>query len=159
MTAEIAFPGADREPPAPGLRARRLAAVRAHLVAEMAGDVPATVATFPGGARYDIVPLGRAYDGDAAVRDLLTELTGAFGDLRLIPENVSHGPDAVIIEGRMTGTQRADWVGIACAGRVMDLRAAVFFHFDGDVMVDETVYYDHATAIAQLTGAAEVMAR
>jgi steroid delta-isomerase-like uncharacterized protein len=149
---EIQLPGADRPQPDPDLRRRREAVVREHLRTEMAGDLDGCLATMPGGANYRIVPMGRDHDGDAEVRELLTDLLRAFPDLELIPNLVHHAPDAVIIEGRTRGTQHADWAGIPSRGRVMDVAGAIVFRFDGDRMTNETVYYDHAAVTAQLTG-------
>ncbi len=148
----IDLPGAGRPLPGAGLRARREAVVREHISAETAGDLDATLATMPGGASYRILPTGRDHDGDDEVRELLAGLLHAFPDLQLVPVRVHHAADAVIIEGRTMGTQHADWAGIPSTGRVMDVEAAVIFRFDGDRMTNETVYYDHATVAAQLTG-------
>ena len=148
----IPLPGADRPLPDAGLRARREAKVREHIAAETAGDLDGTLATMPGGANYRILPLGVEHDGDDQVRELLAGLLRAFPDLQLIPVRVHHAADAVIVEGRTRGTQHTEWAGIASQGRVMDVEAAVVFRFDGDRLTNETVYYDHATAAAQLTG-------
>jgi steroid delta-isomerase-like uncharacterized protein len=148
----IDLPGADRPVPGAGLRARREAVVREHLRTEMAGDLDGCLATMPGGASYRILPMGRGHDGDDEVRELLSGLLRAFPDLRLIPQLMHHAPDAVIIEGRTRGTQHADWAGIASQGRVMDIPGAIIFRFDGDRMTNETVYYDHAAVIRQLSG-------
>lgn len=147
----IELPGADRPLPGAELRKRREDVVREHLRTEMAGDLDACLATMPGGANYRILPMGREHDGDDEVRELLAGLLTAFPDLQLIPQLVHHAADAVIIEGRTRGTQQADWAGIPNQGRVMDVDGAIIFRFDGDRMTNETVYYDHAAVIRQLS--------
>ncbi len=139
------------EGPDAALRAAREAVVAEHIRAEMAGDLDAVLATFPGGATYSVVPLGQDHNGDDAVRDLLTGLMTAFPDLTLRPLRVFHATDAVIVEGRMSGQQQADWGGITARGRTMDLPAALIFRFDGERLTNETVYYDHLSAVAQLS--------
>ena len=148
----IQLPGADRPLPGASRRARREAVVREHISSEMAGDLDACLATMPDGANYRILPMGREHDGDDQVRELLTDLLGAFPDLRLIPQLVHHAADAVIVEGRTVGTQHRDWAGIPTRGRVMDVEGAIVFRFAGDRLINETVYYDHAAVIRQLTG-------
>jgi len=138
--------------PAATLRAAREAVIAEHIRAEMAGDLDAVLATFPGGATYSVIPLGHDHNGDDEVRDLLAGLVAAFPDLTLRPLRVFHASDAVIVEGRMSGRQRADWGGIAAAGRIMDLPAALIFRFDGGRLTNETVYYDHLSAVTQLSG-------
>ncbi|MER6816910.1 ester cyclase [Spirillospora sp. NPDC000708] len=153
MTA-VELPGADHPLPDADLRARREAVVIEHLTTEMAGDLDACLATMPDGAHYRIMPLRRAHAGDDQVRELLTDLLGAFPDLQLIPRLVHHTATAVIIEGRTRGTQHADWAGIPSKGRVMDIEGVIVFRFRGDTMINETVYYDHA-AVAEQLGAGE----
>ncbi|WP_336213186.1 nuclear transport factor 2 family protein [Nonomuraea sp. LPB2021202275-12-8] len=100
----IAFPGADRPLPDGELRRRREKVVREHMRAEMAGDLDACLATMPGGADYAIKATGREHHGDEQVRELLTDLLGAFPDLRLVPELVHH--HAVVV-AQLTGQQPA----------------------------------------------------
>lgn len=148
----IQLPGVDRPLPDADMRARREAVVRKHMASEMAGDLDACLATMPGGANYRILPMGREHDGDDQVRELLADLLGAFPDLRLVPQLVHHAADAVIIEGRTLGTQHKDWAGIPSSGRMMDVEGAIIFRFVGDRLTNETVYYDHAAVVRQLTG-------
>jgi steroid delta-isomerase-like uncharacterized protein len=132
------------------LRTHREAVVAEHMRAEMAGDLDATLATFTGDPEYDIVPLPVLHVGDAEVRGLLANLLGAFPDLGLHALVLRHADDAVIIEGLMTGTHRGPYAGFAPTGRSMELRAAIFFTFDGPDLRRETVYYDELTLLAQL---------
>jgi steroid delta-isomerase-like uncharacterized protein len=132
------------------LRQAREAVVAEHIRAEMAGDLDATLATFDREPEYDIVPLGTLHRGDDAVRSLLAHLLGAFPDLGLHPDVVRHTDDAVVIEGRMTGTHRGTYAGFEPAGGTLDLRAAIFFTFDGATLLRETVYYDELTLLTQI---------
>ncbi len=132
------------------LRTHREAVVAEHMRAEMAGDLDATLGTFTGEPEYDIVPLPLLHVGDAEVRGLLTNLLGAFPDLGLHAKVLRHTDDAVVIEGLMTGTHLGNYAGFDPTGRSMELRAAIFFTFDGADLRRETVYYDELTLLAQL---------
>jgi steroid delta-isomerase-like uncharacterized protein len=132
------------------LRTHRETVVAEHMRAEMAGDLDATLATFTDDPEYDIVPLPVLHRGDAEVRGLLANLLGAFPDLGLHPLVLRHTDDAVVIEGLMTGTHRGRYAGFEATGRSMELRAAIFFTFDGPDLRRETVYYDELTLLAQL---------
>lgn len=134
----------------PSLAVRREQIVTEHIRAEMAGDLPATLATFATEPEYDIVPLSRLHRGPDEVHGLLATLLGAFPDLGLHADVVRHCDDAVVIEGRMTGTHRGPWAGVPATGRSMELRAAIFFTFDDDRLLRETVYYDELTLLGQL---------
>ena len=58
----------------------------------------------------------------------------------------------MIVEGRIVGTHRGDWAGIAGTGNVVDVPTCCLYHFDGGDLVSETVYFDHATMLAQIAG-------
>jgi len=132
------------------LRTHREAVVAEHMRAEMAGDLDATLDTFTDEAEYDIVPLPLVHIGNDEVRELLANLLGAFPDLGLHAKVLRHTDDAVVIEGVMTGTHHGNYAGFEPTGRSLDLRAAIFFTFDGADLRRETVYYDELTLLAQL---------
>ena len=55
-----------------------------------------------------------------------------------------------LLDTRLTGTHLGPWAGVPATGRSIDLRAGCVFHFDGDRLIKETVYFDHATLLAQI---------
>ena len=132
------------------LRARRDAVVDAHVAAEaVQHDVAAALATFHH-PRYEVPAMGAVVDGSEAVHGLLTGLLTAFPDFWLERIAVHHADDAVIVECRFGGTHRGPWAGIAATGRPMAVQAACIFVFEGEKLVCEKVYFDHATVLSQL---------
>src|SRR5215510_10878647 len=89
-------------------RERREAVVRAHVAAENAGDLDATIATFHR-PRYNVLPMGAVSEGKEAVRQLVGGLVTAFPDFHFEIAKLHHADDAVILEGVMTGTHKGDW--------------------------------------------------
>lgn len=142
------------------LRERRWAIVAEHIRCEVHGtDIDGAVAAFADGhATYDVVPLAFlsspgqevTHPSPEAVHAHLTELATAFPDLELVPERVHHTDDAVIVEGRSVGTHRGVFLGLPATGARMDVRACVIYRFEGERMVNETVYFDLATQLRQL---------
>ena len=131
-------------------RARRMAIVNAHIEAEtVTHDVAAALATFHH-PRYEVPAMGAVVDGGDAVHRLLTQLLGAFPDFWLERTAVYHADDAVIVECRFGGTHRGPWAGIAATGNRMEVESACIFVFEGDHLVCEKVYFDHATVLRQL---------
>lgn len=63
-----------------------------------------------------------------------------------------HGDDHVLLEARVTGTQRVEWLGIPATGRCMDTRMIALYEFEGDQLVCERVYMDMAQIREQLEG-------
>jgi len=132
------------------LRTRRDAVVKAHIDAEtIQHDVAAALATFHH-PRYEVPAMGAVVDGGDAVEGLLTQLLGAFPDFWLEQTAVHHADDAVIVECRFGGTHRGPWAGIAASGNRMEVQSACIFVFEGDRLVCEKVYFDHATVLRQI---------
>lgn len=132
------------------LRARREAVVKAHIRAEAIDhDVAAALATFTR-PRYDVPALGGVVDGAAGVDGLLHALLGAYPDFWLREGDWHHADNAVIVECMFGGTQNGVWAGIPPTGRPMEVAAALVFQFEGDGLVGEKVYFDHATVLRQL---------
>lgn len=128
------------------LRERREAIVSEHIDAENRHDVEGTIATFEH-SRYEVN--GEESDGESAVRDLLGELMGAF-DFRVEVERLRHAEDAVIGEGRVTGTHQGPFGGIPATGRRVDYPAVAIFEFEEDRLVCEKLFFDSATILRQI---------
>jgi len=95
--------------------------------------------------------MGAVADGSGPVHGLLTQLLTAFPDFWLERLAVPHAHDAVIVECRFGGTHRGPWAGIQATGKPMSVEAACIFVFEGEKLVCEKVYFDHATVLRQLT--------
>jgi steroid delta-isomerase-like uncharacterized protein len=130
-----------------GLRERREAIVAEHIAAENRRDVEAAIATFHR-PRYEVN--GETRDGEAAVRDLLDELMTGFPDFHATSGKLHHADDAVIGEGRVTGTHKGPFAGIPATGRRVEYPLVAIFEFEGDRLVCEKVYFDVATILGQL---------
>src|ERR1700736_4221071 len=131
------------------LRTRREQTVAEHMAAECRHDVAATLATFSD-ANYDVVPLGATTNGATAVDELLHQLFAAFPDFRAEALSIHHGDDIVYVDTRMTGTHNGPWAGAPATGRPIDVRCGCIFHFDDHRLTKETVFFDHATLLAQI---------
>lgn len=137
-------------PPNDELRARREAVVREHMDAEAAGDVEGVLRTFPRGAHYTFVAFEQELDGDEAVGGALRELMASFPDLTVEVTERHHAEAAVIVEGRMKGTNTGPWAGGAPTHRALDMGVVGIFRFDGADLLDETLYFDSGTLQRQI---------
>jgi steroid delta-isomerase-like uncharacterized protein len=131
------------------LRADREVVVYAHMDAECNHDVAATLATFAE-ANYDVVPLGAPSNGATAVDELLQGLFAAFPDFTAEALSLHHGDDIIFVDTVIRGTHQGTWAGVSATGRPIEVRCGCIFHFEGDRLVKETVYFDHATLLAQI---------
>jgi len=112
-------------------------------------DFDTTIGTFSH-PRYEIVPTGDVYDGEAAVRNYYEETRRAFPDQRNELVSLRQADDAVIVEFDLLGTHRGPLRGLPPTGRSFRARMTAFFIFDGDRIVSERVYFDQATIMRQL---------
>jgi len=134
------------------LNHRNLAVLQAHVAAESAFDMEATLATLTDDCLFEDVPTGRSYRGRDAVREYYAAWWDAFGN---VPEgSVSHvpSPDRLIAETRFVGVHKGAWKGIAPTGRTIDLPVAIFVTFRDGLLAGERFYYDEATLERQLRG-------
>ena len=133
----------------PALIAKRQAIVDEHIAAEDAKDVERTLATFHT-PHYWVRPLGGETTGGPAVAELLGMLFRAFPDFSFTPAHTYHAADALIVEGKMTGTHKGPWAGVPASGKPIDVSTCCIYHFDEDRLTSESVYFDHATLLAQI---------
>src|SRR3954470_1718957 len=98
------------------LRERREAVVREHMESENRHEYDATMATFHH-PRYEIVPTGEVYDGDAEVRRYFAETRRAFPDQRNELIALHHGDDAIVVEFWLRGTHEGELRGIPPTGK------------------------------------------
>lgn len=110
------------------------------------------IATFPRGGVYRVIPFEESpLIGEEAIKKgYFAELQKAFPVADHSLFHVHHTPTAVIVEAQFRAKQEADWRGIPNRGKTVDAPVAIFFHFDGDVLIDETLYFDMATFARQL---------
>jgi steroid delta-isomerase-like uncharacterized protein len=133
------------------IRKRREEIVYQHVNAENKGDLDGMISSFHS-PHYQVIPMGAVIDGEKGVRDMFGEVLHGFPDFHFETMKLYHDENAVIVEGRMTGTHNGDFAGMKPLGRKMDIQAACIFDFDEDRLLNETVYFDFATLQRQLTG-------
>jgi steroid delta-isomerase-like uncharacterized protein len=134
---------------AASLQKRREAVVREHMEAENAHDFDRCIAAFAH-PRYEIVATGEVWDGHSGVSSLLNENKQGFSDFQFTPEAWHHAGEAVIVEGRFTGTHDGPWRGLPPTGRRVDFPLIIVFAFENERMVCERTYFDIGTPLTQL---------
>ncbi|MBZ4323694.1 ester cyclase [Streptomyces sp. SCA2-4] len=123
---------------------------REELVLRHTAAVMSSTGREPGGV-CRVVPFDeQPLVGDDAVRRHFEGMLAAFPDLEHEVLAIHHSAHVVILESRINGTQAADWQDIPNRGKRMELPVAVLSQFDGEFLVDGTLYYDRAVAARQL---------
>lgn len=135
------------------LTAQRDAVLAEHIAAECAHDIERALKTFriP---HYYVFPLSLDAPGAEAVSGLLAAVFAAFPDFEFLPVRTHHAVDSVIVEGRIVGTHLGEWTDIPGSGNRVDVPACGIYYFEGAELTSESVYFDQATMLAQINGAA-----
>ncbi len=132
------------------VRERREALVIEHMESENRHEFDVTMATFEH-PRYELIPTGDVFDGEAEVDRYFDETRTAFPDQRNELISLHHADEAVIVEAMLFGTHLGSFRGLPPTGRQFEMRFLAMFLFEGDDnLVCERVYFDSATILRQL---------
>ncbi|HET9872786.1 MAG TPA: ester cyclase [Propionibacteriaceae bacterium] len=127
----------------------RVATVNEHMRLENAHDFSGCIGEFTR-AKYEVIADGGLFDGPDRVNDFLSENVKAFPDFKFLPSRVSPATDAVLVEGRFTGTHLGTWRGLPATGKKVDFPMCLVFDFEGEAMVSERLYFDLSSPLRQL---------
>jgi steroid delta-isomerase-like uncharacterized protein len=131
------------------IRETRERIVREHMESENRHEFDVTMATFHH-PRYEIVPTGDVFDGEAEVAAYFAETRAAFPDQRNRLIAMHHADDAVLAEFELLGTHLGRFRGLPATGRAFECRCLAVFVFEDDRLVCERVYFDSATILRAL---------
>jgi steroid delta-isomerase-like uncharacterized protein len=133
----------------PALADRREAVVRAHMQHENDLDFDATLATFAH-PRYELIATGEVFDGADEVMGYYATSRAAFPDQSNEIRKIHRAADAVIVEFDLMGTHLGPLRGIPATGHTFRCPMIAVFVFEDELIVNERVYFDASTILAQL---------
>ncbi len=133
------------------LRERREAVVVEHMESENRHEFDVTMRTFEH-PRYEIIPTGDVFDGEAEVARYFEESRAAFPDQRNELIEMHHAEDSVVVEFTLLGTHLGPFRGLPPTGKAFTCRTLAIFVFEpgGEGIICERVYFDSATILRQL---------
>lgn len=100
--------------------------------------------------RYEVVPTGEIFDGEAELRTFYDETHQAFPDFHFENTNLRHMDDAVIVETDFVATHLGAWRGLPATGRPVRYRMCNIFEFEGEGLVCERLHFDLMTVLQQV---------
>jgi len=101
-----------------------------HSIAEDRRDIDGLVATLSPDCVYELVSIGRRWEGHAGARAFYTELFGAFPDNAFALSEIVVGPQGVFEAARLSGTNLGPWAGAPPSGLPVDLEVLILFPWD-----------------------------
>jgi steroid delta-isomerase-like uncharacterized protein len=135
----------------PERREARLRVVQEHVECEQSHELERLVATFGDSPEWHHKSDGQVLSGHASIRGFYGALFQGFPDFWLRIHHTHVTDDAVILEGELGGTHKAEWMQLAPTGRTVTVPFCALFTFtDDDRLKSEIVYYDRLTLLTQL---------
>lgn len=123
-------------------RDRRRALLRAHLEAELEGNLNKVLATF--GPETEMVYNRQVFETHDHIRQAHAYMgfsrEGAISEMNAVVDRETFTDDEIVIEGRMFGVHRTEFQGFPGTGRPIELPFVAFYRFDSaDKLVSERV--------------------
>jgi steroid delta-isomerase-like uncharacterized protein len=132
---------------------KRLATLREHIAAESAHDMAAVMHGFTKDCFNDIGSVPEAFVGPRAVADRYRRHWKGFPDFKVrVKRFLAMDENCIVTENEWRGTHRGDFFGLPPTGRRVRVRALVVWHFRGDKLLGETVFFDSGSIVRQVGG-------
>ncbi len=132
---------------------KRMAVLREHIRAESLHDLAGVMDGFTAEGFNDIACLPRKFVGAKAVAERYRAHWRGFPDFKVRVKRVLAADDRCIVtENEWTGTHLGTYWGLKPTGRRVRVRALVVWHFRGDKLKGETVFFDVGSIIKQIGG-------
>ena len=101
-----------------------------HSLAEDARDLAGLISTLTPDCVYELAQTGHRWEGHDGAARFYTELLSAFPDIHFDLTDIVIGPQGVCEEADVTGTHRAEWLGVPASGQKLTWKVVIFFPWD-----------------------------
>ena len=101
-----------------------------HSIAEDERDLPGLISTLTDDCVYELVPTGHRWEGHEGAARFYGGLLAAFPDIHFDLTDIVIGPQGVCEEADVTGTHRAEWLGVPASGQKLTWKVVIFFPWD-----------------------------
>jgi steroid delta-isomerase-like uncharacterized protein len=131
--------------------AARMKVVDAHIEHESTHEIEPLVATFGANPEWHNMPGDEVLHGHEAIRTFYAALFAGFPDFYLDIRQKHVAEEAIVVEGYLGGTHRAEWMGIPATSKSMRIPFCVVFTFTADDKLKaELTYFDRLSILSQL---------
>jgi predicted ester cyclase len=103
-----------------------------HSIAEDQRDLPGLISTLTDDCVYQLVGTHHRWEGHEGATRFYTGLLGAFPDIDFQLTDIVIGPQGVFEEADVTGTHRAEWLGIPPSGEPLAWKVAILFPWNAE---------------------------
>jgi steroid delta-isomerase-like uncharacterized protein len=132
---------------------KRLAVLREHVKAESTHNIKELLNGMTSDCFNDVVCVSKPFVGPKQVAERYRKHWEGFPDFKVRVKRFLAADDKCIVtENEWSGTHRGTYLGLRPTGKRVRVRALVVWHFRGDKLWGETVFFDLGS-IQKQTGA------
>ena len=130
---------------------RRLDVLREHINAESSHDMRALLEGMTSDCFNDVVCVSKPFVGPKRVAERYRKHWAGFPDFKVrVKRFLAADEKSIVTENEWRGTHLGKFLGLEPTGRRVRVRALVVWHFRGNKLRGETVFFDMGSIQKQL---------
>jgi len=130
---------------------RRLAVLREHINAESSHDMRALLEGMTADCFNDVVCVSKPFVGPKRVAERYRNHWAGFPDFKVrVKRFLAADEKSIVTENEWRGTHLGKFLGLEPTGKRVRVRALVVWHFKGNKLWGETVFFDMGSIQKQL---------
>ena len=138
---------------------KRMAVLREHIRAESEHDMEALLASMTVDCFNDVVGVPRPFVGPEQTAERYRKHWEGFPDFTVrVRRILSADESCVVTENEWRGTHLGTFLGWPATGKPVRMRAIVVWHFKGDDLWGETIFFDNASLLQQIGASIDIPA-
>ena len=139
------------------ISAKRIAALREHIRAESAHDIDALIGGMPPDCFNDVFGAPEPFVGRAQTAERYRKHWKGFPDFTVrVRRILCVDESCVVTENEWRGTRLGTFMGWPATGKPVRMRAIVVWHFKGDALWGEMIFFDNASLLKQIGAQIEI---
>ena len=137
--------------------AKRMEVLREHIRAESEHDMDALLAGMTSDCFNDVVGVPKPFVGPEQAAERYRKYWEGFPDFTVrVRRFLSVDKSTVVTENEWRGTHLGTFLGWPATGKPVRMRAIVVWHFKGDELWGETVFFDNASLLKQIGASIDI---
>ncbi len=139
------------------ISAERMAILREHVRAESDHEIDALIGGMTSDCFNDVVGASEPFVGPTQTAECYRTHWAGFPDFTVRVRRILCADEAcVVTENEWRGTHLGTFMGWPATGKPVVMRAIVVWHFKGDALWGETIFFDNASLLKQIGAQIEV---
>jgi steroid delta-isomerase-like uncharacterized protein len=141
------------------ISAKRMAALREHIRAESEHDMDALLGGMTPDCFNDVTGAPKPFVGPAQTAERYRKHWEGFPDFSVRVRRILCADEScVVTENEWRGTHLGTFMGWPATGKPVRMRAIVVWHFKGDALWGETIFFDNVWLLKQIGAEIEIPA-